>query len=187
MFAAVMPEEDSHAPLLNPIAEKLARSGDPAHHATAKILARYLDEVLRIPGTNIRFGLDPVLALFPGVGDLLVSGAGGVILLEALRSGVSFTVFLRMAANMGLNFLLGLIPGAGAFFTAFYKSNSRNLAILTTWQAGHHGQVQQSTLRFFLGLLMLLAMLVGFLFVIYLVYGLLFYAAVKALLPAGWL
>ena len=182
-----MPEEDSHAPLLNPIAEKLARSGDPAHHETAKILARYLDEVLRIPGTNIRFGLDPVLALFPGVGDLLVSGAGGVILLEALRSGVSFTVFLRMAANMGLNFLLGLIPGAGAFFTAFYKSNSRNLAILTTWQAGHHGQVKQSTLRFFLGLLMLLAMLVGFVCIIYLVYGLIFYAALKALLPAGWL
>jgi hypothetical protein len=184
MFAAVMPEEDSRASPLNPIAEKLARSGDPAHHETAKILARYLDEMLRIPGTNIRFGLDPILALFPGVGDLLVSGAGGVILLEALRSGVSVTVFLRMAANMGLNFLLGLIPGAGAVLTAFYKSNSRNLAILTTWQAGHHGQVRQSTLRFFLGLLFLLVMLVGFVAVIYLVYGLLLYTAFKSILSA---
>ncbi|MFN7564305.1 MAG: DUF4112 domain-containing protein [Prosthecobacter sp.] len=168
----------------NPIAEQLARTGDPAHRETAKLLARYLDEVLRIPGTNIRFGLDPILALFPGVGDLLVSGAGGVILLEALRSGVSFSVFLRMAANMGVNFLLGLIPGAGAFFTAFYKSNSRNFAILTAWQAGHHGQVKQSTLRFFLGLLMLVAMLIGFVAVIYLVYGLLLYTAFKSILSA---
>jgi hypothetical protein len=178
-----MPEDPPDI-LPNPIAQQLARSGDPAHHETARLLARYLDEVLRIPGTNIRFGLDPVLALFPGVGDLLVSGAGGLILLEALRSGVSFSVFLRMAANMGLNFLLGLIPGAGAFFTAFYKSNSRNLALLTAWQAGQHGEVRQSTLRFFLGLLLLLVMLIGFVTVIYLVYGLLLYSAFRHLLAA---
>jgi len=167
----------------NPIAAQLARSDDPVHHHTAKILARYLDEVLRIPGTNIRFGLDPILALFPGIGDLLVSGAGGVILLEALRSGVNFGVFLRMAANMGLNFLLGLIPGAGAFLTAFYKSNARNFAILTAWQAGQHGAVKQSTSRFFLGLLLLIGMMIGFVVLIYLVYGYLFYSAVKSLIP----
>lgn len=178
---------DARPELPNPIAEQLARSADPAQQATAKILARYLDEVLRIPGTNIRFGLDPVLALFPGIGDLLVSGAGGVILLEALRSGVSIGVFLRMAVNMGLNFLLGLIPGAGALLTTFYKSNSRNLTILTTWQAGHHGQVKQSTGRFFLGLLLLIAMFIGFVAVLYLIYGLLFYSMLKAVLPSGWL
>lgn len=178
-----MPEEPPAIPL-NPIAAQIARSGDPAHRETAKILARYLDEVLRIPGTNIRFGLDPILALFPGVGDLLVSGAGGVILLEALRSGVGIPVLMRMAANMGLNFLLGLIPGLGAVLTVFYKSNSRNLAILTAWQAGHHGEVRRGTLRFFIGLLLLMAMLIGFVAVIYLVYGLLLYTAFKSLLSA---
>lgn len=167
----------------NPIAGQLARSDDPVQHHMAKILARYLDEILRIPGTNIRFGLDPILALFPGIGDLLVSGAGGVILLEALRSGVSFGVFLRMVANLSLNFLLGLIPGAGAFLTAFYKSNARNFAILTAWQAGQHGSVQQSTTRFFLGLLLLVGLMVGCVALIYLIYGYLFYTAMKSLIP----
>lgn len=178
-----MPEEPPAIPV-NPIAAQLARRGDPAHRETARLLARYLDEVLRIPGTNIRFGLDPILALFPGVGDLLVSGAGSVILLEALRSGVGFSVLLRMAANMGLNFLLGLIPGLGAVLTVFYKSNSRNLAILTAWQAGHHGEVRRGTLRFFISLLLLLAMLAGFVIIIYFVYGFFVYSAYKTLLSA---
>jgi hypothetical protein len=101
-------------PQINPIAARLAASKDPTERATARILAKYLDELLRVPGTNFKIGLDPILALIPGVGDTVASGAGVIILLDALRSGISIPVFLRMALNMGINFLIGLVPGFGA-------------------------------------------------------------------------
>jgi hypothetical protein len=174
-------------PPLNPIAAQLAVRGREQEQTTARVLARYLDEWLRIPGTQISFGLDPILALFPGIGDLLVSGAGGVILLESIRSGIPFTMLLRMALNMTSNFLLGLIPGAGAFFTAFFKSNTRNLRLLQSWQAGQHQQVRRSTLRYFMGLVLLFALLLSFLITLWLLYSYVFYHVLKSTLPPGWL
>lgn len=158
-------------PQVNPIAAKLAASKDPTDRATARILAKYLDELLRVPGTNFKIGLDPILALIPGVGDTVASGAGVIILLDALRSGVSMPVFLRMALNMSFNFLIGLIPGAGAVASTLFKSNSRNLALLTTWQAGQKDKVKGSTLRFYGGLIILLLMIVMFIII-----GWIFYA-----------
>lgn len=169
---------------INPIAAKLAASADPSDRATARILAKYLDELLRLPGTNVRIGLDPILALFPGVGDTVASGAGLIILIEALRSGVSIPVFLRMTLNMGANFLLGLIPGAGALASIFFKSNSRNLHLLHTWQAGHSAKVERSTLRFYLGLLILAGLVTAFIIVGWAFYAWLFYSAVQAVLHA---
>ena len=145
-------------------------SGDPADRTVARLLAKYLDELLRVPGTNFKIGLDPILALIPGLGDTLVSSAGAVILLDALRSGVPVSVFLRMALNMGINFLMGLIPGAGAAASAFFKSNSRNLALLTTWQAGQKEKVRRSTLRFYVGLTFLVMMFAAFVIVGWLFY-----------------
>ncbi len=169
---------------INPIAAKLAASSDPSDRATARILAKYLDELLRLPGTNLRIGLDPILALFPGVGDTVASGAGIIILLEALRSGVSIPVFLRMSLNMGVNFLLGLIPAAGALASVFFKSNSRNLQLLQTWQAGNSEKVERSTLRFYLGLLILAGMIAAFIVIGWAFYAWLFYSAVQAVLHA---
>ncbi len=162
-------------PQVNPIAAKLAASKDPAERAAAGMLAKYLDELIRIPGTNFRIGLDPILALIPGVGDTVASGAGVIILLDALRSGVPVPVFLRMTLNMGANFIIGLVPGLGAAGSAFFKSNSRNLRLLTTWQSGNEDTVKRSTLRFFAGLAILLAMIVlliviGWTFYVWLLY-----------------
>ncbi|WP_395719002.1 DUF4112 domain-containing protein [Prosthecobacter sp.] len=167
-------------PQVNPIAAKLAASKDPADRATARILAKYLDELLSIPGTNFKIGLDPILALIPGVGDTVASGAGVIILLDALRSGVSIPVFLRMALNMGINFLIGLVPGLGAAGSAFFKSNSRNLALLTTWQAGHKDKVKRSTLRFYGGLAILLAMIVLLIVIGWLFYAWIFYSLLRS-------
>jgi hypothetical protein len=167
-------------PQVNPIAAKLAASKDPADRATARILAKYLDELLSIPGTNFKIGLDPILALLPGVGDTVASGAGVIILLDALRSGVSIPVFLRMALNMGINFLIGLVPGLGAAGSAFFKSNSRNLALLTTWQAGHKDKVKRSTLRFYGGLAILLAMIVLLIVIGWLFYAWIFYSLLRS-------
>lgn len=164
-------------PQINPIAAKLAASKSPVDNAAARILSRYLDELLRLPGTNVRIGLDPILALLPGVGDTIASGAGVIILVDALRSGISISVFLRMALNMGINFLIGLIPGAGAVASVFFKSNSRNLRLLLEWQAGHKDQVHRSTLHFYLGILILFAMVAGFILIAWAFYAWLFYQA----------
>jgi hypothetical protein len=168
-------------PVVNPIAAKLAAGQDPADRAAARILAKYLDEFIRIPGTDFRIGLDPILALIPGVGDTAASGAGVIILLDALRSGVSIPVFLRMTLNMGINFLMGLVPGLGAAGSAFFKSNSRNLRLLTTWQEGHKDQVKRSTLRFYLGIFMLFAIIIGMLLIAWAFYTWLFYHFIQTL------
>ncbi|OYW77311.1 MAG: hypothetical protein B7Z37_04900 [Verrucomicrobia bacterium 12-59-8] len=174
-------------PPINPIAAKLAESADPTNRATARILARYLDELLRIPGTSVRVGLDPILALIPGVGDTVASGAGVIILMDALRSGVSIPVFLRMTLNMGINFLIGLIPGAGAVASVFFKSNTRNLHLLTAWQAGHKEKVHRSTLRFYFGLLILAAVIVGIIIIGWAFYAWLFFTAIETVLHAAGL
>ena len=171
-------------PPVNPIAAKLAASTDPTDRATARILAKYLDELVRLPGTNVRIGLDPILALIPGVGDTVASGAGVIIMLDALRSGVSIPVFLRMTLNMGVNFLIGLIPGAGALASVFFKSNTRNLHLLTAWQAGHRDRVRRSTLRFYVGLCILSAMIIGIIIIGWAFYAWLFFTAIDAVLHA---
>ncbi len=176
---AVMPP-----PEINPIAAQLAASKDPTDRASARILARYLDELMRVPGTNVRVGLDPILALIPGVGDTVASGAGVIILLDALRSGIPIPTFLRMALNMGLNFLIGLIPGAGAFASIFFKSNTRNLKLLTTWQAGHQDKVKRSTLHFYLGIFILFALIVLLILIGWAFYAWVFYSLIQAMAHA---
>ncbi len=130
-----------------------------AKSETARILAYWLDEFIRIPGTNFRIGLDPIMAFFPVIGDFLASSAGAVILLESVRCGVSFPVLIRMGGNLLLNTFFDAIPGIGPFFSAFFKSNSRNITLLKQWQAGHKDEVRRSTWRLF-GLLALLLLVV---------------------------
>ncbi len=122
----------------------------------ARFLAKWLDDFLRIPGTDFKIGLDPLLAIFPGIGSAVSSAGGLVILIEALRSQVSLPVLLRMGGNMLVNSLLDSLPAIGPVASAFFKSNLRNLTLLQTWQAGQHEEVRRSTTRLWLGLGLLL-------------------------------
>lgn len=121
--------------------------GDDANErdATAKIVARWLDELLQIPGTKFRIGLDPLIAFIPGIGDFLSSSVSAVVILESVRKGVAFSVVFRMGLNMVINALFDAIPGIGPFFSAFFKSNSRNLMLLQRWQEGDHQAVKRSS------------------------------------------
>lgn len=134
---------------------------DDVKNHTARILAHWLDEFIRIPGTSFRIGLDPIIAFVPGIGDILASSAGFVILLESARNGVSVPVLGRMGANMLLNTIFDLIPGVGPFFSAFFKSNTRNLTLLQKWQAGQQAEVKRSTWRMFLVVGIFFALLVA--------------------------
>jgi hypothetical protein len=97
----------------------------------AERLVTLLDDRFRIPGTDFRFGLDPVIGiLFPGIGDA-VTGVGSVGLLTlALRRGVPRVVLMRMILNILVDVVLGALPIIGDIFDAAYKSNRRNLELI---------------------------------------------------------
>ena len=87
-----------------------------------------LDECIRVPGTNLRFGLDPILGLLPYGGETVATLIGTVIIGEAGKKGLPVKTLIRMGGNMLLNAGIGVIPFAGDFFSFWFKSNSRNFA-----------------------------------------------------------
>lgn len=93
-------------------------------------LADLLDSRFRVPGTNIRFGIDPILALIPGIGDLTSPAFTVALLVQALYQGVPRVIMLRMMLNAGVDALIGAIPIVGAVGDIFYRANLRNLALL---------------------------------------------------------
>jgi hypothetical protein len=93
-------------------------------------LARLLDSAVRVPGTNIRFGADALLNLIPGVGTLTSKGMSAYLIWEARRLGVPTGTLLRMAGNVGVDFVISAIPLVGWLGDVFYRSNLRNMALL---------------------------------------------------------
>lgn len=92
---------------------------------------RLLDDVFRIPGTNIRFGLDGIIGLLvPGAGDAVTGAAAITLLLRALRERVPTIILVRMLGNVAIDFALGLVPGLGDAVDFFYKGSRRNLRLI---------------------------------------------------------
>jgi hypothetical protein len=89
-----------------------------------------LDSAIVIPGTNLRFGIDPLLGLFPGGGDVVGAVLSGYIVYESWRLGVPAAGIVRMIGNIATDTLLGSVPIAGDLFDAVWKANLRNIAIL---------------------------------------------------------
>jgi hypothetical protein len=89
-----------------------------------------LDAGIRIPGTNLRFGLDPILGLIPGAGDAAGAVLAGWILVEAVRLGASRATLVRIAGNVALDAGLGAVPILGDIFDFAWKANLRNVALL---------------------------------------------------------
>ncbi|CAN5341682.1 hypothetical protein BH23VER1_BH23VER1_22850 [soil metagenome] len=98
--------------------------------SASSVVASIMDDCIRIPGTNIRFGLDPILGLFPGLGDTLASLVGVAIIGEASRVGVSRKALVTMAFNILANAAAGSVPVAGDAFSVWFKSNRRNYELL---------------------------------------------------------
>jgi hypothetical protein len=101
---------------------------DPLAHA--RTLTRLLDSAARIPGTEIRFGLDPILGVVPGLGDVCGAALAGYLVLLAQRLGAPRAVVLRMLANVAMDTAGGTVPVLGDAFDVAFKSSSRNLALL---------------------------------------------------------
>ncbi|MDF5733530.1 MAG: DUF4112 domain-containing protein [Rhizonema sp. PD38] len=93
-------------------------------------LSRLMDTSIGIPGTRFRFGLDPIIGLLPGGGDLISTAFSAYIIFLATRFGLPRQDLTKMIFNVALESVVGTVPLVGDLFDAFYKSNIRNLAIL---------------------------------------------------------
>lgn len=97
---------------------------------SSRAVAWLMDELVSIPGTNIRFGLDPLLGLFSAlgipVGDMTANLVSSVSLVEAIRRGLPIRSTVRILGNILLNSGVGSIPVAGDLFSVLFRSNSRN-------------------------------------------------------------
>ena len=96
----------------------------------ARFLAGLLDQRFTIPGTSIRIGLDPIIGLIPGIGDLVANLTGSVILILAARVGVPKIALVRMGINVAANTLLGTVPFLGDVLSIWFRSNVRNVELL---------------------------------------------------------
>lgn len=96
----------------------------------AERLATTLDQKFKVPGTNFRFGLDPLIGLVPVVGDVTAIALSSYPIIEAARLGLSKRLLARMAANVAIDGLLGAVPLIGDAFDFFFKANRRNLRLL---------------------------------------------------------
>lgn len=103
----------------------------------AERMVALLDDAFEIPGTGIRFGLDPILGFFaPVVGDLVGGVAALAVLFLAWREGAPVSVLVRMLGNLGADAILGSVPLAGDLADTVFHANRRNLDLLKAFRGG---------------------------------------------------
>ena len=113
--------------------DAFVRPSSPATAATMEALRRWavlLDSAFRVPGTNVRFGLDAIIGLVPGLGDLVAPIFTVVLLGTALKMRVPAVVVARMVLNAVIDMALGIVPLAGDIGDVFWKADLRNMALL---------------------------------------------------------
>lgn len=120
------------------------RRDDTAADRRLDRLARILDSAVRIPGTELRVGLDPLIGLIPGLGDAVGALLSSYIVTEAARLGAPRVLLYRMAGNVALEALVGAVPVLGDAFDVVWKANERNVRLLQRWRA-HPRQAQRTS------------------------------------------
>jgi hypothetical protein len=132
----------------------------PRHLDRARTLARLLDRSFRIPGTSLRFGLDPLLGLLPVGGDVLAALGSGYILYVAWVNGAPGGVIGRMLLNVLLDALVGSVPVVGDLFDAGWQANARNVAMLEDW-LGEEGSQHHHSPAILVGVITALLLLMA--------------------------
>jgi hypothetical protein len=103
---------------------------DPVRLAQLRRWATLLDSAFRIPGVNVRFGLDALIGLIPGIGELTTPAFTMLLLATGVRMRVPIVVLLRMVLNAAVDALIGLVPVVGDLTDIGWKANLRNLELL---------------------------------------------------------
>jgi hypothetical protein len=104
-----------------------------ARVARIDALATLLDTALVIPGTGVRFGLDALIGLFPGIGDLITTALSLFIVHEAYQLGAPGHVIARMLGNVAVDGVFGAVPLVGDAFDVLWRANRRNMRLLREW------------------------------------------------------
>ncbi len=122
-------------------------SNDHQHRDVQRLrrVAHWLDDRFRVPGTNIRFGLDAVIGLLPGVGDSVSALWGVYFIRRAHQLGMPMSLKSKMAVNLLIDLLVGAIPIVGDLFDVGFKSHVRNLALLDEFIAGEPNRQSAGT------------------------------------------
>jgi hypothetical protein len=118
---------------------------------TLHALELLLDEAFRVPGTPIRFGLDGIIGLVPGLGDVIAGLLSLVIPLAGWVRGIPYVALVRMAVNLGIGVLVGTVPFVGDAFDIAWKANRRNYRLLQR----HLGAPRRHTWKDWIFLLLL--------------------------------
>jgi len=143
-------------PVIIPPGEYKPRGRDPLNDEALDQLASVLDDIFHIPGTRIRFGLDPLIGLIPGLGDAISGAVSMLIVLAAWRRGLPRITLARMVANIAIDSLLGAMPIFGDLFDVWWKSNRMNVNLLRRAEASPRRRRWHDWL-FFLLLMLLIA------------------------------
>jgi hypothetical protein len=128
-------------------------------------LAHLLDDSIPVPGTGMRFGLDAVIGLVPGLGDAAGALLSSWIVLEGARLGAGVSVVVRMLLNVAIEAVVGAIPVLGDLFDAGWKANLRNIRLLHRAIDAPGAARRSSAVFVLLVFLVLAALFAGFLFV----------------------
>ncbi|MQA30977.1 MAG: DUF4112 domain-containing protein [Luteitalea sp.] len=113
---------------------------------------RLLDSAFRVPGTSFRFGWDPIVGLVPWAGDVLAALMSCALVMQAHQMRVPRVVQLRMLLNVGIDMVVGIVPFVGDVADVFWKSNTRNLALLER-HAGQTGPATSGDWLFVIGVM----------------------------------
>jgi hypothetical protein len=146
----------SHEPEILPPLQRSGLTDEQLDH-----LAAVLDDIFHIPGTGIRFGLDPIVGLVPGLGDVITGLLSFLIVFTAWRRGLAKVTVMRMVANIAIDTLLGSIPVVGDVFDTVWKSNRMNYKLLVRERTGERMQHVRSDWLFFALLVLCAAALVA--------------------------
>lgn len=129
-----------------------------------RTFAHVLDNLVRVPGTNFRFGVDPLLSFFPGAGTAVGAAFGTVVLVDAVRLRAPVPVVARMVGNYLIDWILGIVPILGGFLDMAYRSNAKNLKLLTR-TIENRDQVKKATVTYWISIAVMatvvLAVVVG--------------------------
>ncbi|MDP9268221.1 MAG: DUF4112 domain-containing protein [Acidobacteriota bacterium] len=118
-------------PPSSPPGGRVRRAGsDTLTDENLEHLAALLDDAFRIPGTNLRFGLDAIIGLIPAVGDMLSSLASFIIIFAAWQRGLPQVTLARMVANVAVDTIVGAMPLVGDLFDLAWKANRMNMRLL---------------------------------------------------------
>jgi hypothetical protein len=129
-------------------------------------IAYLLDERFRIPGSNFRFGLDPILNLIPGAGGLSGFILTAALILTMAKNGASGRIVALMGVNAVLDATIGSIPLIGQVFDFFYKANSKNIRLLREhYEEGRHQGSGKSV--WITAIIVLILLFVGFLYIMW--------------------